>query len=170
MDGGYVGNADGNRIVGTGYYTHVNDDKSSLDGSSNSMEVHTSGEETEAECGQDGMEKSQAATYLQSENVKHMGPHDLDEEIVKYLKSRGGACSTCAIEDEDDIFFRSMAVACKKLPPYLKSLVRLKIHQVMFEAEVFPPSATMHPSVSVFPTMTNPIKIEESDASTTIDT
>ncbi|XP_071957519.1 uncharacterized protein [Antedon mediterranea] len=37
--------------------------------------------------------------------------------------------------DEDDLFFRSMACSCKKLPQSVKSFVRFKIHEIIFQAE-----------------------------------
>ena len=38
-------------------------------------------------------------------------------------------------EDEDDKFFQSMAAECKKLPTRMRSSVRLKIHQLIHDAQ-----------------------------------
>ena len=39
-------------------------------------------------------------------------------------------------DDEDYMFFRSMAKTCRKLSPRAKSVVKMKIHEIMHEAEL----------------------------------
>ena len=54
-----------------------------------------------------------------------------EESILKYLSAQQEEPA----EDSVDVFFRSMAAACKKLPDSEKSRVKFEIHKIIFEAE-----------------------------------
>ena len=79
--------------------------------------------------------KGDQAECSHSKKRKRQSEQDswqVDKDILSYLQE----VRNQEAEDEDDIFFRSMAVACKKLPPRAKSSVKFKIHKIIHEAEL----------------------------------
>ncbi|XP_033117207.1 transcription factor Adf-1-like [Anneissia japonica] len=57
------------------------------------------------------------------------------KEAVPEKEEDTAKCEHVPEPDEDDLFFQSMACACKKLPQNVKSFVRFKIHEIIFQAE-----------------------------------
>ena len=61
---------------------------------------------------------------------------DTDERVNAAMTDYFNQSAATEEDDEDYMFFRSMAKTCHKLSPRAKSVVKMKIHQIMHEAEL----------------------------------